>query len=119
MIIKVFFGIFSISIFTKQNENLNLSNEERLCNSVQEMGTTFIKLGQFLSTRPDIIGEELSKQFEKLQDKLPPFSNFEAKETVKKELGEDIYKSIIILVNQLLQHPLPKSTKHKLMMMEL
>ncbi len=94
-ILKIFLGVLSISIFGKKSENLNLSNEERLCNSVQEMGTTFIKLGQFLSTRPDIIGEELSKQFEKLQDKLPPFSNFEAKETVKKELGEDIYKLII------------------------
>ena len=56
IIIKVFLKVFSISIFGKQNENLNLSNEERLCNSVQGMGTTFIKLGQFLSTRPDIIG---------------------------------------------------------------
>ena len=37
------------------------------------MGTTFIKLGQFLSTRPDIIGEDISKELEKLQDKLPPF----------------------------------------------
>ena len=94
-IMKIFLGVLSISIFGKKSENLNLSNEERLCNSVQEMGTTFIKLGQFLSTRPDIIGEELSKQFEKLQDKLPPFSNLDAKETVKKELGEDIYKLII------------------------
>ena len=57
-------GIFSISLFKKNNQNLILSDEERLCNSIQEMGTTFIKLGQFLSTRPDIIGEELSKQFE-------------------------------------------------------
>ena len=29
----------------------------KLCNSIQNMGTTFIKLGQFLATRPDIIGE--------------------------------------------------------------
>ena len=34
------------------------------------MGTTFIKLGQFLATRPDIIGEELAKNLEKLQDKF-------------------------------------------------
>ena len=33
-------------------------------NSLQSMGTTFIKLGQFLATRPDIIGDELSKQLE-------------------------------------------------------
>ena len=95
LIIKIFLGIFSISLFGKTNQNLNLSDEERLCNSIQDMGTTFIKLGQFLSTRPDIIGEKLSKQFEKLQDKLPPFSTYEAKEMVKKDLGEEIYNSII------------------------
>ena len=97
LIIKILVGIFSISLFKKNNQNLNLSDEEKLCNSIQEMGTTFIKLGQFLSTRPDIIGEELSKQFEKLQDKLPPFSSYEAKEIIKKDLGEEIYKSIINL----------------------
>ena len=97
LMIKILVGIFSISLFKKNNQNLNLSDEERLCNSIQEMGTTFIKLGQFLSTRPDIIGEELSKQFEKLQDKLPPFSSYEAKEIIKKDLGEEIYKSIINL----------------------
>ena len=95
LIIKIFFGIFSISLFGKNNQNLNLSDEERLCNSIQDMGTTFIKLGQFLSTRPDIIGEELSKQFEKLQDKLPPFSTFEARKMIKKDLGKEIYNSII------------------------
>ncbi len=95
LIIKIFLGIFSISLFGKINQNLNLSDEERLCNSIQDMGTTFIKLGQFLSTRPDIIGEKLSKQFEKLQDKLPPFSTYEAKEMIKKDLGEEIYNSII------------------------
>ena len=59
------------------------------------MGTTFIKLGQFLATRPDIIGEELSKKLEKLQDKLPPFSIYQAKEIIRKDLGEDTFNSII------------------------
>ena len=95
LIIKIFLGIFSISLFGKTKQNLNLSDEERLCNSVQDMETTFIKLGQFLSTRPDIIGEKLSKQFEKLLDKLPPFSTYEAKEMIKKDLGEETYNSII------------------------
>ena len=54
------------------------------------MGTTFIKLGQFLATRPDIIGENISKELEKLQDKLPAF-RFEviAKNILKKELGKE------------------------------
>ena len=61
------------------------------------MGTTFIKLGQFLATRPDIISEKLSNQLEKLQDRLPPFSTNEAKEILKSSLGEDTYKTIINL----------------------
>ena len=61
------------------------------------MGTTFIKLGQFLATRPDIIGEELSLKLENLQDKLPPFSLLQAKEIIKKDLGQDTYDTIINL----------------------
>ena len=47
------------------------------------MGTTFIKLGQFLATRPDIIGDEIAKNLERLQDKLPAFSTNEAKEMIR------------------------------------
>ena len=61
------------------------------------MGTTFIKLGQFLATRPDIIGEELSTKLEKLQDRVPPFSINQAKEIIKNDLGNDAYNSIIDL----------------------
>ena len=61
------------------------------------MGTTFIKLGQFLVTRPDIIGEELAKQLEGLQDSLPPFSLTEAKAIIKKDLGDETFNSIIDL----------------------
>ena len=61
------------------------------------MGTTFIKLGQFLATRPDIIGEEVSKKLEKLQDRLPPFTMSEAKNILKDNLGLDNYNSILNL----------------------
>ena len=76
---------FSFSSSNKLNKK-NINEEDNLCNSIQKMGTTFIKLGQFLSTRPDIIGEKLSTQLEKLQDRLPPFSTYEAKEIIKKNL---------------------------------
>ena len=58
--------------------------------SLQGMGTTFIKLGQFLATRPDIIGEQMAKDLEKLQDKVPAFDLYEAKKVIKKEIGEKI-----------------------------
>ena len=61
------------------------------------MGTTFIKLGQFLATRPDIIGEELTKNLEKLQDKLPAFDTYEAKKIIKKEIGEKQFQNILEL----------------------
>ena len=76
--IKILFFIIGFSFETKRNNN-NLSPGAKLCNALQEMGTTFIKLGQFLATRPDIIGKDISKELEKLQDKLPPFQMGEAK----------------------------------------
>ena len=93
--IKLFLNILSISFKKKNNLNNNQSDEEKLCKSLEGMGTTFIKLGQFLATRPDIISEELSKHLEKLQDKLPAFSKNEAEEIVKRNLGQDMFNSII------------------------
>ena len=58
------------------------------------MGTTFIKLGQFLATRPDIIGEKISKELEKLQDKLPAFNLNTAKNILKDELGQENFNQI-------------------------
>ena len=58
------------------------------------MGTTFIKLGQFLATRPDIIGEGIAKDLERLQDKLPPFDLLEAKNTLKQELANENFDQI-------------------------
>ena len=58
------------------------------------MGTTFIKLGQFLATRPDIIGEKLTNDLVKLQDKLPAFDVFQAKNIIKNELGEKQFSKI-------------------------
>ena len=91
--IKIFFLILGFQL--KKGEKQKSEDEEKtLCSSIQEMGTTFIKLGQFLSTRPDIIGESLAKDLEKLQDKLPPFSKNQASLILKKELGDEIYNKI-------------------------
>ncbi len=95
--IKIFFKILSISFFVKNKMDFNKNEGQRLSDSLESMGTTFIKLGQFLATRPDIIGENLSKQLENLQDKLPPFSLVQAKEIIKNDLGADTYNSIINL----------------------
>ena len=97
LIVKIVFKIFSFSFSSKKNNEIVTDEGERLSRSLESMGTTFIKLGQFLATRPDIIGEELSKKLENLQDKLPPFSINEAKEIIKNDLGDDTFNSIINL----------------------
>ena len=74
--------------------NSEKSPGEKLCSALQGMGTTFIKLGQFLATRPDIIGEELAKDLEKLQDKVPAFDLSDAKKVIKKEIGENYFNDI-------------------------
>ena len=97
IVVKILFKILSLSFFTKKQNDQDKDEGERLSSSLESMGTTFIKLGQFLATRPDIIGEELSKKLENLQDKLPPFSLNQAKEIIKNDLGEETFNSIIDL----------------------
>ncbi len=95
-IVKFFSYIFSFS-FSKPNKlnNKNKDENENLCESIQQMGTTFIKLGQFLSTRPDIIGNEIAKKLENLQDKLPPFDTDKAKKIIQGELGNNNYNLLL------------------------
>jgi len=91
--VKILFFIIGFNFKNEHKEN-NLSTGENLCKAMQEMGTTFIKLGQFLSTRPDIIGEKICLELEKLQDKLPAFQLSNAKNILKKELGEENFSKI-------------------------
>ena len=93
MSINLFFSV--ISIGSKNIHTHNKNPGQNICEALQGMGTTFIKLGQFLATRPDIIGEEMAKDLEKLQDKVPAFELYEAKKVIKKEIGEKQYQNII------------------------
>ncbi len=92
--INLFFNLISVGS-QSYNTSTNKNAGEKLCNALQGMGTTFIKLGQFLATRPDIIGEDLAKDLEKLQDKVPAFDLHDAKKIIKKEIGENYFKNIL------------------------
>jgi ubiquinone biosynthesis protein len=54
------------------------------------LGPAYIKFGQLMSTRPDVVGPELAAQLAVLQDKLPPFPVEVARETVEHELGRPV-----------------------------
>ena len=93
ILIKIFFSL--LALFGKKNLNQNINEEERLCRSIESMGITFIKLGQFLATRPDIIGDKLSDQLQTLQDNVPAFPKNLALNEIKKGIGEENYKDFI------------------------
>ncbi len=69
----------------------------RLRAALEELGPTFCKLGQMLSTRPDLIPPELADELAHLQDRVPPLSESEVVQVMEEELGvpwEDVFESI-------------------------
>lgn len=69
---------------------LQYSRFERIRMAAEELGPTFVKLAQVLSNRPDIIPDGLVKEFEKLQDRVPPFDGETARNMVELEIGRPI-----------------------------
>ena len=63
---------------------------EKLANALTELGPTFIKLGQALSVRSDLVGEQIAEDLSRLQDSLPPFDYQTARKTVEQELGQPL-----------------------------
>ncbi len=59
---------------------------ERIRLVLEELGTTFIKVGQVLSTRPDLVGKDVADELAKLQDKVPPFPFESVKIVIEEEL---------------------------------
>ena len=64
-----------------------LSRAQRLRMALEELGPTFIKLGQALSTRADVLPAEIVSELSRLQDSVPPMSAGQAEATIEAELG--------------------------------
>lgn len=64
-----------------------MTRGEALRKSLEELGPIFIKFGQALSTRPDILPEDIAVELSKLQDKVPPFANQSALKIVERAYG--------------------------------
>lgn len=82
-------------ISRKRREKIGrLSRAERVRMALEELGPTFIKMGQILSTRPDLLPVEFIRELGKLQDNVPPFGFDQAKKIIETELGaplQDIF----------------------------
>lgn len=64
----------------------------RLRKSFERLGPTFVKLGQLLSLRPDLVPPEYSREFEKLQDHVPPFPYAQVKQIIEEDLKRPLSK---------------------------
>ncbi len=74
--------------FSRSDDFKELDNTapERIRLVLEELGTTFIKVGQVLSTRPDLVGKDVADELAKLQDKVPPFPFESVKIVIEEEL---------------------------------
>src|SRR4051794_40332117 len=63
---------------------------QRLAAALQQLGPSFIKLGQVLATRADLLGEDVAADLSHLQDRLPPFPGAEARAIVAAELEKPL-----------------------------
>lgn len=80
-------GLFQ-ALFGRRRPELR--EGERLAAALSELGPSFIKLGQVLSVRPDLVGTALAEDLGRLRDKLPPFSWAEARAVIEAELGTPV-----------------------------
>jgi len=72
------------------------SGESRLAAALTRLGPTYVKLGQFLATRPDVVGPAIARDLESLQDKMAPFAQSEAEAAIAAAFGKpvrDVYAS--------------------------
>jgi ubiquinone biosynthesis protein len=62
----------------------------QLSRALERMGPAYLKLGQFLATRPDVVGVVMARDLESLQDRLPPFSQAEAEAAIATSLERPV-----------------------------
>jgi ubiquinone biosynthesis protein len=90
--------IVTFGTATKDIERL--TQPQRLRLALEELGPTFIKFGQLLSTRPDIVPKEYSQELQKLQDKVPSVGTEAIREQIEKEIGTTIEEAFARFDNE-------------------
>jgi len=71
-------------------ETRELPRAVRLRRSLEDLGPIFVKFGQMLSTRRDLLPDDISRELTRLQDKVPPFPNDESRSTIERALGNPV-----------------------------
>ena len=71
----------------------NGSQTGRLASALTRLGPTYVKLGQFLATRPDVVGVAAARELESLQDRMPPFPHAQAVAIIEQAFGQPLDKT--------------------------
>ena len=79
-----------VSVFIKYGFKDGINSPEQMRKALEELGPTFVKIGQILSTRPDILPEKFTQEFQKLQDEVTPVSLDVIEDIIKKQLGGEL-----------------------------
>ncbi|MDR7221004.1 2-polyprenylphenol 6-hydroxylase [Aminobacter aminovorans] len=90
------FGWQVAKLFTRRRARKSVRSD-RLANAVARLGPSYVKLGQFLATRPDVVGDDIALDLALLQDSMATFPMSEAVEAIEGSLGRkvsDLYISI-------------------------
>ena len=88
--IQHFFRLINISYVLLKHKRKNLPRGQRLRQSLEELGPIFVKFGQILSTRIDIIPKDITQELVLLQDQVSPFPGEQAQAMVAKALNQPI-----------------------------
>lgn len=80
-------GISDLSLWPGRRPTGQLARGERLRRALEELGPTFVKLGQLLSTRADLLPADIIRSLERLQDQVEPFPFTQVEALVAEELG--------------------------------
>jgi len=81
------------AVAADQADTTDSATADQLADDLEAMGPTFVKLGQVLSGRPDLIPEAYIRALTRLQDRVKPFSDAEAQRIIEEELGVRISKA--------------------------
>ncbi|NEO55926.1 MAG: AarF/ABC1/UbiB kinase family protein, partial [Okeania sp. SIO3B5] len=88
---KFFFFLWWDNLFQNKSASVRKLRAQWLVKTMLDLGPTFIKIGQSLSTRADILPKEYVEELGKLQDQVPPFETTEAIAIIESELGNSLY----------------------------
>ena len=80
----------ALTVICWTSPGVNLPRGERIRLTLEALGPIFVKFGQVLSTRRDLLSEDIANELAKLQDQVPPFSNEESRRLIEKAIGQPI-----------------------------